>query len=75
MGGHRAGEVASNLAVETIIGFIRRSEDSGECSWPYGIEPNRPTLQALVRYMAEQHLIAKAMPIEELFVPLSATVR
>ena len=22
--------------------------------WPYGIEPNRPTLEALVRYLAEQ---------------------
>jgi 4,5-dihydroxyphthalate decarboxylase len=38
--------------------------------WPYGIEANRPTLTALVRYMAEQHLIAKPMPIEDLFVPL-----
>jgi protein phosphatase len=39
MGGHLAGEVASSLAVETIIGFIRRSEEEGECSWPYGIDP------------------------------------
>ncbi|MGH6674456.1 MAG: ABC transporter substrate-binding protein, partial [Xanthobacteraceae bacterium] len=36
----------------------------------YGVEPNRPTLEALVRYMVEQHFIPKAMPIEELFVPL-----
>ncbi len=42
----------------------------GGDAWPYGIEANRPTLTALVRYMAEQHLIAKAMPIETLFVPL-----
>jgi protein phosphatase len=39
MGGHRAGEVASRLAVETIAAFIRRSEEPGECSWPYGIDP------------------------------------
>ena len=39
LGGHSAGEVASNLAVETISGFIRRTEDDGEFSWPYGIEP------------------------------------
>jgi serine/threonine protein phosphatase PrpC len=39
MGGHLAGEVASTLAVETIIGFVRRSEESGECSWPYGVDP------------------------------------
>jgi 4,5-dihydroxyphthalate decarboxylase len=38
----------------------------------YGVEPNRPTLQALVQYMVEQHFIPRAMPIEELFVPLPA---
>jgi len=42
----------------------------GDDPWPYGVEPNRPTLEALVQYMAEQHLIAKPMPIEELFVPV-----
>ena len=38
--------------------------------WPYGVEANRPTLAALVQYMAEQNFIARPMPIEELFVPL-----
>ena len=38
--------------------------------WPYGVAANRPTLTALVRYMAEQYLIATPMPIEDLFVPL-----
>ena len=38
--------------------------------FPYGVEPNRPTLQALVQYMVEQHFIAEAIPVEELFVPL-----
>ena len=40
----------------------------GDC-WPYGVEPNRPTLEALVTYMAEQGLIADPIPIEKLFVP------
>ena len=40
MGGHSAGEVASNLAVETIVGFIQRTEEDAEFSWPYGIEPS-----------------------------------
>ena len=40
MGGHAAGEVASSLAVETIAGFIRRTEEDSEFSWPYGIEPS-----------------------------------
>ncbi len=40
----------------------------GDC-WPYGIEPNRPTLEALVSYMVEQGLIPEMIPIEKLFVP------
>jgi 4,5-dihydroxyphthalate decarboxylase len=40
----------------------------GDC-WPYGIEPNRPTLEALVTYMVEQGLIPESIPIEKLFVP------
>ena len=40
----------------------------------YGVEPNRPTLQALVQYMVEQHFIPRAIPIEEIFVPLPAAL-
>jgi 4,5-dihydroxyphthalate decarboxylase len=42
----------------------------GGDAWPYGIESNRATLEALVQYMFEQHFIAKPFPIEDLFVPL-----
>ena len=38
--------------------------------WPYGVEPNRPTLEALVRYMAEQSLIKAPIPVQDLFVPI-----
>jgi 4,5-dihydroxyphthalate decarboxylase len=38
--------------------------------WPYGVEPNRPTLEALVTYLCDQHLIAKPVPLEELFTPI-----
>jgi serine/threonine protein phosphatase PrpC len=31
--GHAAGEIASSLAVETITGFIRRTEEDADCSW------------------------------------------
>ena len=40
--------------------------------FPYGIEPNRPTLEALVQYMAEQHFIPQPIPIADLFVPVLA---
>jgi serine/threonine protein phosphatase PrpC len=39
MGGHSAGEVASRLAVEALVGFIRRSHEDTDVSWPYGIDP------------------------------------
>ena len=29
--------------------------------WPYGVEQNRPTLEALVTYLHDQHLIAGAV--------------
>jgi 4,5-dihydroxyphthalate decarboxylase len=38
--------------------------------WPYGVEPNRPTLEALVRYLAEQGIIAKTPRVDDLFVPV-----
>ncbi len=64
-----AGSLAAMLPwllaeIEEIDGVF------GGDAWPYGIEPNRPTLQALVQYMVEQHFIAQAIPIENLFVPL-----
>jgi 4,5-dihydroxyphthalate decarboxylase len=37
--------------------------------WPYGVEPNRPTLEALVTYLVDQHLIAKPVKVDDLFVP------
>lgn len=38
MGGHKAGEVASMLAAETIAGFIKRSGEDPEMTWPYGYD-------------------------------------
>jgi protein phosphatase len=39
MGGHNAGEVASQLAIDTIRAFLARSQDGQDCTWPYGIDP------------------------------------
>ena len=37
--------------------------------WPYGIEPNRHTLETLIRYMGEQSLIDRPLKVEEVFAP------
>ena len=39
MGGHNAGEVASQLAVETVSNFVGRSGHDEEITWPYGVDP------------------------------------
>jgi 4,5-dihydroxyphthalate decarboxylase len=43
--------------------------------YPCGIEANRPSLEALVQHMHEQHFIPRRIPIEELFVPVDASLR
>jgi 4,5-dihydroxyphthalate decarboxylase len=40
--------------------------------WPYGVDANRKTLEALVRYLTEQGLIAKPMAVDDIFVPVAA---
>jgi 4,5-dihydroxyphthalate decarboxylase len=37
--------------------------------WPYGIEPNRATLETFLRYSYEQGLAKRLLSPEELFVP------
>ena len=38
MGGHKAGQVAAQLATDTIAGFISRSVVDNDVTWPYGID-------------------------------------
>jgi 4,5-dihydroxyphthalate decarboxylase len=45
----------------------------GEDCWPYGVEANRKTLEALVEFLWEQSMIEKKVPIEELFAPVRET--
>jgi 4,5-dihydroxyphthalate decarboxylase len=42
----------------------------GSNLWPYGIEPNRPTLEALLTYLHEQYVIPRPLSLEEIFAPL-----
>ena len=41
----------------------------GDNFWPYGIEPNRKTLEKLFRYSYEQGVSSRQLKIEELFHP------
>ena len=48
-------------------------ETFGDDCWPYGVEENRKTLEALVRFLYEQSMIEKTVEIEELFAPVALT--
>ena len=37
--------------------------------WPYGLEPNRPTLEAFLKYACEQGVAVRPLKVEELFAP------
>jgi serine/threonine protein phosphatase PrpC len=39
MGGHNAGEVASRLAVDTVVDFIRATHNTREATWPFPFDP------------------------------------
>ncbi len=44
-------------------------EMAGEDFWPYGVEPNRPTLEAFFRYAYEQGVAKKRLRMEDVFAP------
>ena len=46
----------------------------GDGLWAYGVEENRPTLEAFVKYMRQQHFIDKEISIEDLFVPIHGRI-
>lgn len=39
----------------------------GDDVWPYGVEPNRPTLETYLRYLRDQGLVAGEFAVEDLF--------
>jgi 4,5-dihydroxyphthalate decarboxylase len=61
-------------ALRYMTPFLMRDIDEihdifGGDPWPYGLEPNRPTLEAFVTYLVDQSLIAAPVPVDDLFVP------
>jgi 4,5-dihydroxyphthalate decarboxylase len=42
----------------------------GKNAWAYGLEANRPILEAFMRYLVDQHFLEKPAPIDDLFAPI-----
>ena len=58
----------SHVPVPWIAEQVRRWRAlAGEDFWPYGVEPNRPTLEAFLQYSLEQGVARKRLAPEDLF--------
>ncbi|KAA9159052.1 hypothetical protein FPZ12_021105 [Amycolatopsis acidicola] len=69
---------ASRVPIPSVAGYMHGLRDvfGGEV-WPYGIDPNRPTLETLVRYLTEQGLAPResaGTDIRRLFAPYESFV-
>ncbi len=42
----------------------------GDKLWAYGVEENRATLEAFVKYMKQQYFIKEELPVDDLFLPI-----
>ncbi len=61
---------ALHLSLPFLIDHVEETwRVFGKDFWSYGLEPNRPTLAAVGRYVHEQHLSPRIVAPEELFVP------
>ncbi len=80
---YKAFVAAKNMAIERLLepnepmatypwidGVIQEAQEfMGEDFWPYGLESNRKTLEAFLRYHYDQGLASRKLSLEEIFVP------
>lgn len=65
LGRLRSGAIAAPTAADAL--YAKVMEITGADPLPYGVEPNRPMLEMVMRLAAEQGIIAAPYPIERLF--------
>jgi 4,5-dihydroxyphthalate decarboxylase len=60
---------ALRISLPWVVAEAEESEQTfaGGDFWPYGIEPNRKTIQTLLDYLKQQALLERGVAIEELF--------
>jgi 4,5-dihydroxyphthalate decarboxylase len=67
---HLGSSVALAVTLPWLIAELEETQAlMGADYWPYGVEPNRATLEALARYSFEQGLSARRVEPHELFAP------
>ena len=62
----KAGDIAKRTPIDDV--YHRVMEITGD-PLPYGIEPNRRVLEALIQHALTQRIITRPVSVEELFAP------
>jgi serine/threonine protein phosphatase PrpC len=65
MGGHKAGEVAARLAVDTIVTFVKESDGA---EWPFGFDPSLSNVGNRLRtavHLAHMQVLEMAVTSDE----------
>lgn len=79
----KAFETAKDMAIERLLeenepmatypwidGVVREAQElMGKDFWPYGVDKNRKTLEAFLRYHFSQGLSEQRLAIDDIFVP------
>ena len=62
---------AQRLMLPWLFDEIAEMEDlMGKNAWAYGVEANRPILEAFMQYLVDQHFLEAPSPIDDLFAPI-----
>jgi ABC-type nitrate/sulfonate/bicarbonate transport system substrate-binding protein len=61
----RSGAVTEPDATDRM--YLRVLRETGEDPLPYGVEPNLPVLEELVRHAVDQHILDRPVAVEKLF--------
>lgn len=74
MADYRRGRVFNHMGEAGMVPWFSALYDEnrrlfGEDRWPYGIEKNRRSVEAFLRWHFEQGLSRRLMTVEEVFVP------
>jgi serine/threonine protein phosphatase PrpC len=73
MGGHKAGEVAARLAVDTIVAFVKESDSA---QWPFGYDPSLSNVGNRLRtavHLAHMQVLETAVTSDE-FAGMGTTI-
>lgn len=63
------------ISLPWIVQYVRSIRETfGDDYWPYGVEKNRATIEALCRFLHEQRIVDRVVSVDELFADAVTSV-